>query len=121
MKKSTEWFISGAIIFGMAVFFYMFYADVSQRAFWFGANSLPGIQVAVLNLGPFIIPTLVVLGIVFSAMGARAAKNGKQVAPTGSKGTDLPPPSNTCPTCHHQLSFIEQYKAWYCFNCKEYK
>ena len=32
-----------------------------------------------------------------------------------------PPPSNICPTCRHVLTFIEQYKAWYCFNCKEYK
>jgi hypothetical protein len=32
-----------------------------------------------------------------------------------------PPPSNICPTCRHALTFIEQYKAWYCFNCKEYK
>jgi hypothetical protein len=41
------------------------------------------------------------------------------------KNTDIPnmppPPSNLCPTCHHPLTFIEQYKAWYCFNCKEYK
>jgi hypothetical protein len=32
-----------------------------------------------------------------------------------------PPPSNLCPTRRHPLTFIEQYKAWYCFKCKEYR
>jgi hypothetical protein len=44
---------------------------------------------------------------------------------TSVKNADIPylppPPSNICPTCHHPLTFIEQYKAWYCFNCKEYR
>ena len=31
-----------------------------------------------------------------------------------------PPPSKTCPTCGQPLSYIEQYKAWYCYNCKKY-
>jgi hypothetical protein len=31
------------------------------------------------------------------------------------------PPSNICSTCHHALTFIEQYKAWYCSYCKEYR
>lgn len=31
------------------------------------------------------------------------------------------PSTNICPTCHHPLSFIEEYQAWYCFNCKDYR
>jgi hypothetical protein len=78
----------------------------------------------------------VVLGIVLSVSGyiihsyskfrgnaeqiARGVSTGIQNVPQTSN-TIPPPPSNVCPTCHHQLTFIEQYKAWYCFNCEEYK
>jgi hypothetical protein len=51
---------------------------------------------------------------------ARGVSKGIQGIPDGAN-TVPPPPSNICPTCHHPLTFIEQYKAWYCFNCKEYK
>ena len=28
---------------------------------------------------------------------------------------------SVCPVCGNQLSFIQQYNAWYCYNCKEYR
>lgn len=31
-----------------------------------------------------------------------------------------PPPSYTCKDCNEQLSYIEQYKKWYCNKCKKY-
>jgi hypothetical protein len=77
----------------------------------------------------------VVGGLALSISGYLIYKCGKfkenteQIASGVSKGIQNlpasqqapPPPSNICPTCHHPLTFIEQYKAWYCFNCKEYK
>lgn len=36
----------------------------------------------------------------------------------------LPPPPaslHLCPTCKKSLTFIKEYDAWFCFNCKEYK
>lgn len=27
---------------------------------------------------------------------------------------------NLCPTCGKPLTYIEQYKRWYCYNCKKY-
>jgi hypothetical protein len=86
-------------------------------------------------IGGFMI-ALAVAGIVLVVSGYLIHKYGKfrenaeQIARGVTKGiqdvpdvshTIPPPPSNICPTCHHQLSFIEQYKAWYCFYCKEYK
>ena len=26
----------------------------------------------------------------------------------------------TCPTCKEPLSYIQQYKRWYCYKCKKY-
>jgi hypothetical protein len=51
---------------------------------------------------------------------ARGVSTGIKNVPDASN-TIPPPPSNICPTCRHPLTFIEQYKAWYCFKCKEYK
>lgn len=31
-----------------------------------------------------------------------------------------PPPAYTCPTCGRELSYIEEYQAWYCYTCQRY-
>lgn len=39
------------------------------------------------------------------------------------KVIEPPPPSQRgypCPTCGKPLKWIEQYKRWYCYNCKKY-
>jgi hypothetical protein len=84
---------------------------------------------------PFMI-VFVVAGVVLSVSGymihsygkfrenaeqiARGVSTGIQNVPNASN-TIPPPPSNLCPSCRHPLTYIEQYIAWYCFNCKEYK
>jgi len=118
MKKSTEWFIAGAMLFGIAIFFFMVSSNARENVFWFGTAGTSTIQIAMMNLAPFVIPMFVFVGIIFCALGLKA-NNANQS--TDLKGATLPPPpSKTCPTCHHNLTFIGQYKAWYCFNCKEY-
>ncbi len=84
---------------------------------------------------PFAI-TFFVIGIVLSVSGymlnsyGKFRKDAEQIArgvSTGIKGAANvshsipPPPSDICPNCRHVLTFIEQYNAWYCFNCKEYR
>jgi hypothetical protein len=46
----------------------------------------------------------------------------------GPAGSYQPPPppttttqkTATCPRCGQQLTYIEQYKRWYCYNCQQY-
>ncbi len=33
---------------------------------------------------------------------------------------DLDPTTPNCPKCNGELTWIEQYKRWYCYECKEY-
>jgi len=73
MKRSTEWFISGAFVFGMAFFLYLVKVDVERRAFWFGTGDIPPIQVAIMRLSPIMIPALIVFGIISLAMGLSKA------------------------------------------------
>jgi hypothetical protein len=48
---------------------------------------------------------------------------------TGSSPTASPlppppppmPPSQACPTCGQQLTYVPQYCRWYCYTCKEYR
>jgi hypothetical protein len=71
---------------------------------------------------------LIVSGYIIHKYG-KFRENTEQIAIGVSKGIQNvpisqqvpPPPSNPCPECGRQLTFIDQYKAWYCFNCKEYK
>jgi hypothetical protein len=118
MKRSTEWFIAGAMLFGIAIFFFIVSSGASQQEFWYGTGGTPPIQIAISRLAPFMIPILAVVGIVFCALGLKANNENRPSVPEGA--VLPPPPSNTCPKCHHKLTFIEQYKAWYCFECKEY-
>jgi hypothetical protein len=119
MKRSTEYFIAGALLFGMAIFFFMVNSTAVQNVFWYGTEGTPPIQIAIVRLAPFMIPILAVVGFIFCALGFRSNNENR---PSVLKGANLPPPpSNSCPKCHRQLTFIQQYKAWYCFECREYK
>lgn len=99
--------------------------------------AMAGAGIAVYIFVPQAIPflgwfmtTLAVAGIVLAVSGYVIHKYGffRENAEVITRGVQNevprsvpPPPSNICPTCHHSLTFIEQRKAWYCFNCKEYK
>jgi len=32
----------------------------------------------------------------------------------------MAPNSPNCPKCNSELTWIDQYKRWYCYECKEY-
>jgi hypothetical protein len=101
--------------------------------------ALVGVGIALYLASPFFLSFSIagiVAGIALSVSGYLIHKYGKfrenaeQIARgvsqdiqdvSGVSHTIPPPSSNICPTCHHPLTFIDQYKAWYCFNCKEYK
>jgi len=67
-----------------------------------------------------------ILGIVFlvAAMLLEAVAFEKTF--DGNSSTNLPylppPPqqSTVCPTCHKQLTYIQQHNSWFCFNCDKY-
>lgn len=86
MNRSTQWYVSGAIYACVALFIFMIRSGAEQNAFWYGTSHLPPIQVAILSLGPILIPVLVGLAIVSFIMGS----SKKEVAVVGVK--TLPPP-----------------------------
>jgi hypothetical protein len=73
MKKSTQWYISGAIWFCAAVIIYITCYVISARGeanvSWFGDSGLLPIQMAFLTLGPYIVFGEIVLGIVCLEVG----------------------------------------------------
>jgi hypothetical protein len=104
---------------------------------FYGGFAVVGVGIALwfaFSIFLFLIMGIVAGGVV-SGTGYMIHKYGKfkenteQIASGVSKGIHNvpnsqqapPPPPNPCPGCGHQLTFIEQYKQWYCFNCKEYK
>jgi hypothetical protein len=85
-----------------------------------GANLLPSYARFVLQYGSAMIFGFIASGIALVIASVKYYKSGIQnVADTSPQAP--PPPSNICPTCHHPLTYIEEHKAWYCFNCKEYR
>jgi sporulation protein YlmC with PRC-barrel domain len=47
---------------------------------------------------------------------SRAGRALKSITGVFKRGGERP----TCPTCGKPLTYIEQYKRWYCYNCGEY-
>jgi hypothetical protein len=91
MKKPTEYFLSGAILFGFAIFFYISSSRASEQEFWFGTGGLPPIQIAMMQLAPIIIPILSIVGIVFCALGFKATNEIRPSFPTSGTLPQPPP------------------------------
>jgi hypothetical protein len=89
----------------------------------------------------FIIPIIIAV-VIIAAMATRKKKKPEEVlmsaqayeTPSGSQQTPPqpaasptpiaipppPPPQRPCPTCGKPLSYIQQYKSHYCYNCSKY-
>jgi hypothetical protein len=105
MNQLEKFCIIAVLVYCAFILFISAGAGGGQAAIFFGIVGIVGIA------GIYAFATLV------KHLGANT-----NVPPADAQRTYLPPPpSNICPSCHHALTFIEQYKAWYCFTCKEYK
>lgn len=59
-----------------------------------------------------------VLGIVLD----RKTKPKTAAAKTATSAhVQRPSEKNLCPICRHQLTWIQQYNQWYCYNCEQYR
>lgn len=92
MKEPTEYFLSGAILFGFAIFLYMVSSRAGEQEFWYGTGGLPPIQIAMTQLAPIMIPILSIVGIVYCALGFKATNENRPSFPT-SGTLPLPPPT----------------------------
>jgi hypothetical protein len=111
--KETEAFVG--CILGVVVFLAGFIVQLPR------SSPIAGlVNVALIGAGLFMMLMMAIFSQIYSSQRKKLTMKSPNM-PNTLTDTLLPPPSNTCPTCHHVLTFIEQYKAWYCFNCKEYK
>jgi hypothetical protein len=112
--KETEAFV-GCIV-GVVVFIAGFMVQLPRSSPIAGITNL-----ALLGAGLLIMIINAVFSQYYSNQRKKLMMKTPNMPNTLSNPIPPPPPSNICPTCHHPLTFIDQYKAWYCFNCKEYK
>ncbi len=118
---------------------YSIFRGIGELLFYLGF-AVAAVGIAFLLIAPFLLFSImgivgIVLGGVMSVSGYLTHKYGKfkenteQIASGVSQGIQtvsisqkvLGAPPNPCPDCGHELTFIEQHKTWYCFNCKKYK
>ena len=47
-------------------------------------------------------------------------KTDMEIPEVPAKRTPTPEERKICPTCGKPATWIEQYKRWYCYNCRKY-
>jgi len=79
------------------------------------SSSGSSIQIFLLCFIVFIV-CIIILIIVVVIYYVR--KRGQPVAPSTIAHRPPPPP---CPKCNSQMNYINEYKRWYCDNCRKYQ
>jgi hypothetical protein len=113
-KKRRMPVLAGQImlmLLGVLMFFVYFGVLQSASSLWYRGTS-PGV--------------FLIIGLVFLVAAMLLESVAFEKTVEGNTSTNmpyLPPPpqqSNVCTTCLKPLTFIQQYNAWFCFNCKKY-
>jgi len=73
MRRSTQWFIFGAMWLCLALVTYFSRAMAEQRAFWYGTYDMPTLELVILHYGLYVISIASTLGIICFFVGLSKA------------------------------------------------
>ncbi|MBO3842198.1 MAG: hypothetical protein FGF48_07260 [Candidatus Brockarchaeota archaeon] len=114
-------FAVGVVLLLLGGFMYLATAREAYKLFGYEVASSE--KEIVVQIGDQSIPVKsigILLGIAGLALAvAGAASSGK--APQYYQNPPPPPePAYYCPTCGNPLTYIPQYRRWYCHHCRKY-
>ena len=73
MRRSTQWFISGAMWLCLALVTYFIRAMAEQQVFWYGTHGMSTLELVILHYGLYVTSIASALGITCFLMGLSKA------------------------------------------------